>query len=235
MKFGYKFIFLIFSLILITPFASSYTFINIYIDETGKVIFSGETEDQIDLPLGIELKNAIISGETQELTNKQGIIWTFSYELKDSEFYVVLPAGSAIHNISNGEIYIEDEQFSIYAKDSITIEYSLGEIDKIDFTLCILIFLIIILILVFFVKRKKKKPKTKENKLEIIKQVLNEREKLILDKLKETGKIKGSYLRRACEIPKPSFYRHVLELEKKGLIKRSGDGRNKFIELIKKD
>ena len=58
---------------------------------------------------------------------------------------------------------------------------------------------------------------------------------MILDKLKETGRIKGSYLRRACEIPKPSFYRHILELEKKGLVKRSGDGRNKFIELIKED
>ena len=58
---------------------------------------------------------------------------------------------------------------------------------------------------------------------------------MILNKLKETGRIKGSYLRSMCDIPKPSFYRHILELEKKGLVKRSGDGRNKFIELVKKD
>ena len=63
---------------------------------------------------------------------------------------------------------------------------------------------------------------------------MNERERNIIDKLKETGKIKGSQLRRMLEIPKASFSRHIQELEKKGIVKRTGEGRNRFIELAKK-
>ena len=70
--------------------------------------------------------------------------------------------------------------------------------------------------------------------MEIIKQVLSDREKLILDKLKETGKIKSSYLRKMVDIPKASFSRHIQELEKKGLVKRIGEGKNKIVELVKK-
>jgi uncharacterized membrane protein len=51
-------------------------------------------------------------------------------------------------------------------------------------------------------------------------------------KLRETGKTKMSYLRKACDMPKASFSRHVHELEKKKLVVLSGDGKNKFIELV---
>ena len=79
----------------------------------------------------------------------------------------------------------------------------------------------------------KKNRLNKFNKEKVIQNVLNEREKLILNKLRETGKIKSSYLRRKTNIPKASFSRHIRELEKKGLVKFSGEGRNKFVELIK--
>lgn len=42
-----------------------------------------------------------------------------------------------------------------------------------------------------------------------------------------------SYLRKYCNIPKASFSRHINELENKKLIKKSGLGKNKFIELKK--
>jgi len=241
MKSGCKILLLLaFALFLITPLASAATFLNIYIDETGKVTFSGETDKQLDLPAGIELNNGIISGETQELTSKQGSVWTFSYELSNSDFYIVLPENSVIKKTSNGEIYIEDTQLSIYASDEIEINYVIEEEECKTCSLTPVLIILLIVVVIYYWRLTKKKPKKtkeekpKEDKLEIIKQVLNDREKQIIDKLKETGKIKGSYLRRACNIPKPSFYRHILELEKKGLVKRSGDGRNKFIELIKK-
>ena len=78
-----------------------------------------------------------------------------------------------------------------------------------------------------------KKPKKKDH-IDMIKHILNEREKLILDKLKFTGKVKMSHLRKLCEIPKASFSRHVQELEKKKLLTRSGEGKNKFVQLAKR-
>ena len=40
-----------------------------------------------------------------------------------------------------------------------------------------------------------------------------------------------SHLRKLTYIPKASFSRHIQELEKKGLINRSGEGKNKFVEI----
>jgi uncharacterized membrane protein len=51
--------------------------------------------------------------------------------------------------------------------------------------------------------------------------------------LRETGKIKSSFLRKATQIPKASFSRHIHELEKKKLVRLSGDGKNKFVELTR--
>ena len=54
----------------------------------------------------------------------------------------------------------------------------------------------------------------------------------LLKHLKQTGKIKSSFLRKKCDIPKASFSRHLQELERKKLIKRTGEGKNKFVEVI---
>jgi uncharacterized membrane protein len=83
---------------------------------------------------------------------------------------------------------------------------------------------------VFLFMRKKRSHKN--DRLTPVMSLLNEREKSILETLKKTGKVKGSQLRRLSEIPKASFSRHIHELERKKLIRLSGDGKNKFIELV---
>ena len=220
------------------------------LDESGDSIILGETSDVIDLPNGINLDNGEISGITSELTNKQGDVWTFSFFVEDSEMTVVLPRDSTIKTLSDGEISVNGNQISVFVENGVEIEYTIESGDKINIrdpgtTIPLLIvgaalILIVIVYMVNFGKREKKeeKPKRrpikKKDDLEIIKQVLSDREKLILDKLKETGKIKSSYLRKMVDIPKASFSRHIQELEKKGLVKRTGEGKNKLVELVKK-
>lgn len=219
---------------------SAQTFINIYVDEKGEALFLGETDQQIELPEGVEIENKEIIGKTQSLTSKQGKLWTFSYSLEDAEINVILPKGAVIKELDEGEIGIEDNQISIYVQDSILVSYIIEE-QKDSFNLAILItslvILTLIIVLYIYFKSKKKikrpeKPKLKKSdKLEIVKDILNEREKIIIEKLKEKKQIKSSILRKLCEIPKASFSRHVQELEKKGLIKRTGEGKNKIISL----
>jgi hypothetical protein len=52
---------------------SAFTFINIFVDETGEAIFLGETDEEIQdlLPSGIELQEGEITGFTSALTSKE--------------------------------------------------------------------------------------------------------------------------------------------------------------------
>jgi len=226
---GFIFIFLV-------NYASAYTNINIYIDEAGSALFLGETNEKIDLPLGVEIKNEEIIGKTHKLTTKQGEIWSFFYSLENAELNIILPKSTIIKSVTNGEVYIGGEGISVYSKNSVDFTYVLGEESSNRLLWIFIIILIglggiIILIYVFYTLKKSKNLKSKNN-LEIIKKVLNEREKIIIENLKKSGKIKGSYLRKLCDIPKASFSRHLRELEQKRIIKKTGDGKNKFVELI---
>ena len=230
-----KTIIFVFILVILIQLCSAYTHLNIYIDETGEALFLGETNEELELPKGIELENGEIKGTTQELTDKNGEIWSFSYSLEGANLYIILPKGTKIKEISNGEIGFEKDQFSVYAIESIEIDYKIGDVDE-NYTLYFVLILVIVTSIAFyFFKKRKIKPKKelKPDKTKIIENMLNDREKLIIDKLKETGKIKGSRLRKLVDVPKASFSRHVQELERKKLIKRTGEGKNKFIELIK--
>lgn len=225
----------------------AYTYLNIYIDSSGNAEFLGETnETQISgLPAGISIIEGKIRGTTQELTTKAGELWTFSYSLKNAEIKAILPEGAAIENVSNGEIFIERGRISVYFTDSLSVDYVVNDVQG-GSNLTWLIFVLIIIGALAYFYRKKianlikpkiiyKRPKQKKSHIDMIKHILNEREKLILDKLRETGKVKMSHLRKLVEIPKASFSRHIQELEKKKLIIRLGEGKNKFVELIKKN
>lgn len=239
-----KIILMCFILIVVVIFntfsISAQTFINIYVDETGNALFLGETDKEIELPDGVEISNGEIIGKTQELTSKQGEFWTFEYSLENAEMNVILPKGAVIKELVEGEIGIEDNQISIYIKDNVSVSYIIEEQKKsfnwIVLISIILIFALVILYSSFKLKKnrdieKKTKKIKKLDRLEIVKDVLNEREKIIIEKLKDKKQIKSSILRKLCDIPKASFSRHVQELEKKGLIKRTGEGKNKIISL----
>lgn len=211
---------------------SAYTYLNIYLDENGEALFLGETNEKLSLPEGIEIKGKDIVGRTQTLTNKQGELWGFSYLLEGAEMNILLPKGAVIKNIEGGEISINNKQISIYIKNEIKLSYILNGEEKLNYWLFLIIIPLIILGLYFYkLKRKFSSSKPEQDKLEIIKQTLSERENKIIDKLKEVGEIKNSKLQKILEIPKASFSRHIQELEKKEIIERKGEGKNKLISL----
>lgn len=238
--------------------ASAFTFLNIYLDEKGQATFLGETSDVPILPAGINIQGSTIVGKTQETTSKQGEIWTFSYALEGAEMNIILPKRAVIKSVSNGEISINNNQISISTASSANITYKLNEIIVEEETnpnsllaglVLGAILIVLIVFLINYSKREKEHEELKEkveeklieitakeakkpDKLKTISKILNKREKSILSALKKSGKIKQSYLRRLSNIPKASFSRHIQELEKKKLIKRSGEGKNKFVELI---
>ena len=251
-----KKVLILFAIILLQlNLASAISFINIYIDETGEATFLGETDETtLDLLSGISLFNGEIRGTTSELTNKQGELWSILYSLENSEIDLIFPKGTTIKSIGDGEISVSNEGIiSIYFIDNIEISYTIEKIQEPlipskNVPMIVILAVILILLIIYILNYSKKdkpepkeevktsKPKTKSkeiDKLALIKQLLSDREKLIVNKLKSTGKIKGSYLRKMCDIPKASFSRHVQELEKKGLIKRTGEGKNKFVELVR--
>ena len=240
-----RLIFLIVTLLALTPFISAYTYLNIYIDETGEALFLGETNEQLNLPEGVGIDKETISGTTQELTEKKGENWKFLYNLKGAELYIILPKGAVIKNIGDGEITLEKNQLSVYAKENIEIEYIIEKNEGLNYWLFLLVVLIIVVFSYFYMsvfKEKKKVTQTlkkkdgvrrinKKEKLEVMKQILSDREKIIVDKLGELKEIKHSQLQKILEIPKASFSRHIQELERKNIIKRTGEGKNKIISL----
>jgi hypothetical protein len=218
---------------MLAQMVSATTTLNIYLDEKGDATFVGRTNEQLaNLPQGIKLQNGAIYGIGSQLTSKNGDVWLFNFSLMDTEMRLMLPEGASIRRVNGGEIGIYDSMLYVISRDFIEVYYTLGDSKKNN---NLLIYLIIgtfgAAVLAFLAVKIKKITEEKKSKLSIIKQVLNEREKLILDKAKKIGKIKMSYLRKMCDIPKASFSRHLQELEKKKLIRRSGFGKNKFVEV----
>ncbi|PIN90752.1 hypothetical protein COU60_00205 [Candidatus Pacearchaeota archaeon CG10_big_fil_rev_8_21_14_0_10_34_76] len=212
--------------------------LNIYVDSTGDSLFLGETDEiELVLPEGISLKDGRITGFTPNLTMKSGDTWIFEYYLDGSEMNVILPEGARISELTNGEIFLEKNQIAVFMQEGAKISYVLDKNPDSENSIILIILAILIVGAIFYIinylksSKENDKEEKKESKIDNVKGILNERERLIIEKLKESGKIKGSYLRKQCDIPKASFSRHVQELEKKGLIKRTGEGKNKFIEL----
>jgi uncharacterized membrane protein len=236
-----KIFYLIFAVFFLLPTVSAFTVINIYIDESGDSTFLGETDlSEIQLPQGIENRNGEIIGVSSDLTNKEGEVWSFIYALENSEIRVILPKNSILTSVSGGDISVENERITIFANNIANLEYIIKgtnlEIqifsNKILFGIIGIVLLIILIFYVVNYRNREITEKNKENKiLNSLKKVLNEREKLILENLSKYGKMKSSYLRKLTDIPKASFSRHIQELEKKKLIVRSGEGKNKFVEL----
>ena len=222
----------IFIFLILIQLCSAYTYLNIYVDETGEALFLGETNEQLSLPENIEISNGEIKGRTQELTSKDGEVWSFSYSLSGAELYVILPNGAVIKNVGGGEISMEKDQFSIYAKDSVEVEYTIGAVSE-NYFYIVVIILVVMGLFFYLLKKGKINPKKQEklNKTKIVEGLLNDREKLIINEVKKAGKIKSSQLRKRCDIPKASFSRHLQEIEKKKLITRDGDGKNKVVSL----
>lgn len=238
--------------ILVAHSISAYTYINIYLDNLGNAQFLGETNETnttLNLPAGVLVQNGKIQGTTPNLTVKTGDIWIFAYYLQGADLKVILPDGAVIETLNNGEVYLERGKISVYFVNKADLTYTIQPPQTLDTIIAVLgitLFVLISGVIFFLIFRKKRASLLRsrevykrrqeileERKIELIKEVLNPREKIIIEKLEKHKKIKMSYLRKLSEIPKASFSRHVQELERKGLLKKTGEGKNKFVELAK--
>ncbi|NCN52046.1 winged helix-turn-helix transcriptional regulator [archaeon] len=220
-------------------FAHATSDVIIHLDNTGKAIFLGSTNENLTnlLPKGVYVENGKIRGETTLQTFKSGEIWTFNYSLPNSNIEVFLPSGGKVTE-TNGDVLIDGGNLAVYNENSISVKYIVEESSNPNlFWIFLIIFILLIFLFLFsrkfnFEKTKKSSVKGENRKIETFQEILNDRENKIIDILKEKGKIKSSQLRRLTDLPKSSFSRHVQELEKKSLIKRSGEGRNKFVQIL---
>lgn len=207
------------------------TQINIYLSETGEAKFYGKTTSNISLPEGIFITKGKIFGTTNILTKKEGELWFFNYSLENSSLNLILPEGAVIKELKKGEISLEGDSFSIFNKESIELCYILKKSTFKFFYFVILgaVLLILLFFLIFYNKIKDLFKKKED--LEIIQKVLNERENLIIETLKKVKEIKQARLSKITQIPKASLFRYLINLEKKGIVKRIGEGKNKIVTL----
>lgn len=238
---------IIFALLFMTS-VTAQTSLNIYLETDGSALFLGRTDSStLALPSGVTLSDGQVRGTTHELTSKTGSLWTFSYSLSNADLAVILPEGAVIVDAPNvSAIRLEENSIVLERANSIVVHYRIESVEQ-SRSLEGLAFIGLALMLIavtywathYYRKKnppskgnnislKEKKPKA--DSVDMLKNILNEREHLILTTLEKTGKIKMSYLRRECAIPKASFSRHIQELVKKKLVVISGEGKNKLVE-----
>ncbi|MCD4770925.1 hypothetical protein K8R30_00735 [archaeon] len=210
---------------------SAYTFVDIYLDGGGSALFLGGTDENVSFPGGVVVEDGDVIGKTQVLTSKAGEVWSFSYFLDGAEITLVLPKGATIKSIEEGEIFVKGNKIRVYGFGEIELTYIIGEQSS-NLVLWVSVGVFVFVLFGFLFYGWGKLGKRVGGKEKLIRNVLGKRENLILDKLKQTGRVKSSQLKKICDIPKASFSRHIQELERKGLLKRTGEGRNKFLELV---
>ena len=229
-----KYILLLLFIVLIGGVSASYIYGDIYIKEGGEVVFSVNSDKEINLE-GLSFNDNRITGETNELVTLENGIWYFLLDLTYYDDIVV-----DLHLSSNVEIinFIEgighfigfdkkiisfidqDAEFQIfmayeksYEKNN-TIFYVIGIIG------------IFVLIVLFIGKLKKRK----EKKFQDIFPFINDKEKAILELLMKKS-MRQKEVGKKLNIPKASYSRYLVNLEKKKLILREGEGKNKILKL----
>ena len=95
-----------------------------------------------------------------------------------------------------------------------------------NFLFFIVIFILLVTVFVLFFKFRKNKKK----RLEGIFPLINDKEKEILELLMKKP-MRQKEIRKKLDIPKASYSRYLVNLEKKKLILKEGEGKNKIVLL----
>jgi len=212
--------------------SASYISGDIYIYENGQTKFNVETDISLDIP-DLIFSNNELTGRTDFLTSKSGRTWTFSINQNTYDTILLdihLPSNlNSITSIQGNTniIDVSDETITIIDSGELNFEisYELEESANIGWLIWPLI--IILLIVGFFIYNKKRKSR---DRLQNILPLINEHEQKIIDILMK-GPIRQKEIRKSLGIPKASFSRYMVNLEKKKLIFREGEGKNKIIKL----
>ncbi|MFA4953262.1 MAG: winged helix-turn-helix transcriptional regulator [Candidatus Pacearchaeota archaeon] len=236
MKKSLLFISFILFVFLIQFVSASYISGDIYISKTGEVSFDAQSDIDIGV-LGINFNNNVLNGETEYLTMKENGVWTFylngsNYNniLLDIHLPKELESIKSVDSEIDNVIYIDNHIIILIDKNKnldFSVKYELRKINDNSFIyfwlfFC-LIFLVIAYLIFIFLNRGKKK-------LKEFFPYINDNEKKILECLMKS-EMRQKELRKKLELPKASFSRYIFNLEKKRLIVREGEGKNKIIRL----
>jgi len=225
---------MVFCILLISSVSASYITGDIYIKESGKTVFLVNTDVDPEIP-GLTFENNRLTGETFELTSMQSGIWTFEMDFEYYETILLdihLPSSlSSIQSLEGVDYLIGFDQktLSLIDRDEelyFKVKYELEENPSYFFLYFIIVVLVVGLLIFFLGKFRKRK----ENKLKKIFPLINDKEREII-KLLMKKPMRQKEVRKKLDIPKASYSRYLVNLEKKKLLSREGEGKNKVLRL----
>jgi len=216
------------------PVLVSATYISgdLFLYENGEVRFEVETDIPVQVP-GLTFSENKLTGTTFELLTFQSGSWNLDLSLEEYDdifLNIRLPRGlEAITSIEGPDNIINFENRIITIIDSgkldFTISYKLKEVQSFLWLFWPVLFIVIAI--AYFIIRKRQRQK---KHFEQITPFINDLERKIIDVLMEKPK-RQKELRKSLNIPKASFSRYIANLEKKKLILREGEGKNKIVKL----
>ena len=194
------------------------------LDDSGNVAVSLESD--YDLGLG---------ASTSALTNKKGEVWSFvlsEQEVFDSIILeVCLPRELvSLEGVKSNLLYrvhVGGRTCLEFLDADKPLEIEISYVLRSGMSSFVLVALLLgvgVAVLAFFLGRRRKKG------FSDIEHLIGEQEKMILDRLMK-GPARQKYLRKELDLPKASFSRYLHNLEKKKLLVREGEGKNKMVRL----
>lgn len=214
--------------------SASYIYGDIYIEDDGRAIFSVNSDIELDLG-GLTFNENRITGETKELVSLENGVWSF---LLDLGYYDTILVDVHLSENMQNLLSLEGVNFFI-GFDEKTISFIDGEIEffilmeyELDYTPSygFLYFLGTLVVIFFVFALLAKFNKRKEKKLKGVFPFVNDKEKAILELLMKKSR-RQKEVRKKLKIPKASYSRYLVNLEKKKLIIREGEGKNKILKL----
>lgn len=228
-------VFLVFCLVwLMQSISASYISGDIYIRGNGDVSFFVESDTLLNFS-GLTYDENKVRGITSILTDKEGGKWIFGLDLDSYDTILLdihLPESlKAIHSIDSEIVYaIDTDAKTINLIDSnkalvFSVEYSTSPVHDFSWVYFLVILVICVGGVYAFFRWKGEKQRIKD-----VFPLINDKEQKIIENLMKKP-MRQKELRNLLGIPKSSFTRYVLNLEKKKLIFREGEGRNKILKL----
>lgn len=220
------------AIILAVQVSAAYLSGEIKIDDRGFAIFNIET----DIPLAADellFEKNKLTGKTDSFTTKINSIWTFSLRgqnYDDIFLDIKLPSSTnSITSLSGNQFLLDTKENTITILDSGELDFSVSYTLAETFNYALIIFLAPIAVLAagFYIIYKFKK---KKDRLSHIMPLINENEQKIINLLMKSP-MRQKEVRKILNFAKASFSRYISNLEKKKLIQRDGDGKNKILKL----
>ena len=228
---------LVFSIFSFQLISAQYISGDIYLNDKGEASFYLDSDKSLDIE-GLSLNNNRISGKTELLSNKIDGIWYFT--IKSGNYKTILldihlPKNVKSINSIQGNSYlldIDNKVISFIDNDNkldFEVSYKLNKTSYLGYFYLFIIVIFIICILLFIVKRYIKKSE-KNKRLKYIMPLVGDNEEKIISLLMK-GQMRQKEIRKKLGIPKASFSRYLINLERKKLIIREGEGKNKIVRL----